>query len=174
MADDDLGPEGFGTRGIPPPGAATTSGSWTRWSERRWSAGRNSSVASTRSSPEVDRAGGLEHLTRDLKSVGDDVARILEVAKEAADGMRTRAHADAEDITAEAVARGAAVVVDAEGQAFNLRRDAWESGTEALDLVRRRRLRSSWRREDGALLVRAEAGANPIGDLPSPAANRTT
>ncbi len=157
MADDDLGPEGFGTRGIPSARRGydkrvvdTLVGEAVeRWAElkRRYDALQS----------EVDRAGGLEHLTRDLKSVGDDVARILEVAKEAADGMRQRAHADAEDITAEAKAAGAGVVTEAEEQAFALRRDAWDTGTELLDLVRETASAIVVEAEDDALLVRAEA-----------------
>lgn len=157
MADDDLGPEGFGTRGIPSARRGydkrvvdtLVSEAVERWAElkRRYDALQ----------AEVDRAGGLEHLTRDLKSVGDDVARILEVAKEAADGMRTRAHGDADGITAEAAARRATVVSEAEDQAFRLRRDAWETGTELLGLVRETASAIIAEAEDDALLVRAEA-----------------
>jgi len=119
MADDDLGPEGFGTRGIPSARRGydkrvvdtLVSEAVERWVElkRRYDALR----------AEVDRAGGLEHLARDLKAVGDDVSRILEAAKEAADGMRVRAQSDADVVGTGAAAGAAAVVQEAEDQAFH-------------------------------------------------------
>ncbi|MBI5157511.1 MAG: hypothetical protein HZA58_05785, partial [Acidimicrobiia bacterium] len=110
MVDDDLGPEGFSTRGIPSAKRGLdkrvvdnlVAEAVERWAElkRRYDALQ----------AEVDRAGGLEHLTRNLKSVGDDVTRILEVAKEAADRMREQGHADVAKITAAAEEKAAAVL----------------------------------------------------------------
>jgi len=157
MADDDLGPEGFGTRGIPSARRGydkrvvdtLVSEAVERWVElkRRYDALR----------AEVDRAGGLEHLARDLKAVGDDVSRILEAAKEAADGMRVRAQSDADVVGTGAAADAAAVVQEAEDQAFQTRRDAWETGAELLALVRETASAILAEAEDDALLVRAEA-----------------
>jgi len=157
MADDDLGPEGFGTRGIPSARRGydkrvvdtLVSEAVERWVElkRRYDALR----------AEVDRAGGLEHLARDLKAVGDDVSRILEAAKEAADGMRVRAQSDADVVGTGAAAGAAAVVQEAEDQAFQTRRDAWETGAELLALVRETASAILAEAEDDALLVRAEA-----------------
>lgn len=157
MVDDDLGPEGFSTRGIPSAKRGLDkrvvdnliSEAVERWTElkRRYDALQG----------EVDRAGGLEHLTRNLKSVGDDVTKILEVAKEAADGMRTRAQSDAAAVTAAAEEGAAGVVREAEEQAFELRRDAWNTGMELLDLVRETSSAIIAEAEDDALLVRAEA-----------------
>jgi hypothetical protein len=87
MGDDDLGPEGFGTRGIPSAKKGydkrvvdtLVAEAVERWAELK----RRYDTLLT----EVERAGGLEHLTRDMKAVGEDVTKILESAREAADGM---------------------------------------------------------------------------------------
>ncbi len=157
MVDDDLGPEGFSTRGIPSAKRGLdkrvvdnlVAEAVERWAElkRRYDALQ----------AEVDRAGGLEHLTRNLKSVGDDVTKILEVAKEAADGMRERGQADVAKITAAAEEQRAALIAEAEQQANQLRGDAWNTGMELLDLVRETSSAIIAEAEDDALLIRAEA-----------------
>jgi hypothetical protein len=157
MGDDDLGPEGFGTRGIPSAKKGydkrvvdtLVAEAVERWAElkRRFDALQS----------EVDRAGGLEHLTRDMKAVGEEVARILEVAKEAADGMRSRARADGDAITTAAEIRAAELTRGGEEDAFQARHDAWETGTELLGLVRETSSAIIAEAEDDALLIRAEA-----------------
>ena len=109
MGDDDLGPEGFGTRGIPSAKRGydkrvvdtLVAEAVERWAElkRRYDA----------LEAEVSKAGGLDHLTRDLKAVGEEVAKILATAREAADAMRERARQDAADIVAAAEARSSAL-----------------------------------------------------------------
>jgi len=157
MVDDDLGPEGFSTRGIPSAKRGLdkrvvdnlVAEAVERWAElkRRYDALQ----------AEVDRAGGLEHLTRNLKSVGDDVTKILEVAKEAADRMRERAQTDMTTANAALEEQAAAVVREAEQQAFQMRGDAWNTGIELLDLVRETSSAIIAEAEDDALLIRAEA-----------------
>jgi len=79
------------------------------------------------------------------------------VAKQAADGMRDRAQADAAALTSAADTAGAGVVREAEEQAVQLRSDAWNTGTELLDLVRQTATTIVSDAEDDALLIRAEA-----------------
>jgi len=157
MGDDDLGPEGFGTRGIPSAKKGydkrvidtLVAEAVERWAElkRRFDALQS----------EVDRAGGLEHLTRDMKAVGEEVAKILEVAKEAADGMRSRARADGDAIVAAAETRAGELIRGGEEDAFQARHDAWETGTDLLALVRETSSAIIAEAEDDALLIRAEA-----------------
>lgn len=157
MGDDDLGPEGFGTRGIPSAKKGydkrvvdtLVAEAVERWAELK----RRFDTLQA----EVDRAGGLEHLTRDMKAVGEEVAKILEVAKEAADGMRSRARADGDAIVAAAEERRAELIKGGEDDALQARRDAWETGTELLALVRETSSAIIAEAEDDALLIRAEA-----------------
>ena len=157
MGDDDLGPEGFGTRGIPSAKKGydkrvvdtLVAEAVERWAElkRRFDALQS----------EVDRAGGHEHLTRDMKAVAEEVAKILEVAKEAADGMRSRARADGDAIVAAAETRAGELIRGGEEDAFQARHDAWETGTDLLALVRETSSAIIAEAEDDALLIRAEA-----------------
>ncbi len=157
MGDDDLGPEGFGTRGIPSAKKGydkrvvdtMVAEAVARWAELK----QRFDVLQA----EVNRAGGLDHLTRDLKAVGEEVTRILETAREAADAMRTRAREDAAAILTAAETRGAEIKKSGEDDAFAARRDAWDTGTELLALVRDTSSAIIADAEDDALLVRAEA-----------------
>jgi cell division septum initiation protein DivIVA len=117
---------------------------------------------------EVARSGGPEHLARDVSAVADDVARILEAAKEAADGIRTRAREDAERIEGESVAdatkrtetaasEAERVVAEAEQHAFDLRRDAWDAGEELLGSVDETSEAIVTEADGQALAIRAEA-----------------
>src|SRR3989304_1700575 len=105
MVDDDLGPEGFSTRGIP--------------SAKR----------------------GL-----DKRVVDNLVAEAVERWAE----LKRRYNAALEE-------QAAAVVREAEQQAFQMRGDAWNTGIELLDLVRETSSAIIAEAEDDALLIRAEA-----------------
>ena len=85
---------------------------------------------------EIDRVGGLEFLARDLGSIGTDVTRLLSDAQQAAEGLRTRAREDSEQRLAAAAAAAQSLVGEAQEQSFEVRRDAWGTGTELLDQVR--------------------------------------
>jgi len=80
---------------------------------------------------EIDRAGGLQYLARDLGAVGEEVGRMLGEAQQAAQGLRERARADAAERVAAGAAAARRLVAEAEGQAFHLRADAW-AAAEAL------------------------------------------
>lgn len=157
MGDDDLGPDGFGTRGIPSARRGydkrvvdtLVSEAVERWAElkRRYDELRTA----------VDASGGLENLQRDVSAVGEEVSRILEAARDAGEGMRLRALADSEHLIAEATATAAGLVAEADEQAFELRGDAWETGSELLDLVRQAAADIFAGAEDEAALIRAEA-----------------
>lgn len=81
---------------------------------------------------EIERTGGLEYLARDLGEVGGDVGRLLGDAQEAARGLRERARSDSAERVAAAVAEARRLVVEAEGQAFHLRADAWAAADALL------------------------------------------
>lgn len=92
---------------------------------------------------DVAGSGGPDALARDVEAVGGEVARILEAAKAASEGMRTRARDDAQRVQAESAAESvvrlqaaadeaARIVAEAEKQAFELRRDAWDSGADLI------------------------------------------
>ncbi|WKZ82277.1 MAG: hypothetical protein QY307_09350 [Acidimicrobiia bacterium] len=157
MGDDDLGPEGFGTRGIPSARRGydkrvvdtLVSEAVERWGElkRLYDELRQA----------VDASGGLENLQRDVSAVGEEVNRILEAARDAGEGMRLRALADSEQLGHEATAAAAEMIAEAEAQAFELRREAWETGTELLDLVRQLAGEILAEAADEAALIRAEA-----------------
>lgn len=143
MADAPLGPDTFSTRDLPTARRgyekkavdALIAEAVERWGalERRH---RELMV-------EVSGSGGPEYLARDVEAVAGEIAGILEAAKSAAEGMRTRAREDAQRVEAEsgaevarrldaAAAEAAKIVADAERQAFEMRRDAWDSGIELI------------------------------------------
>lgn len=157
MADDDLGPEGFGTRGIPSARRGydkrvvdtLVAEAAQRWAELK----RRYDELSTA----VEQAGGREHLSRNLAAVGEEVARILTAAGDAATGMRERAAADAAEVVRDAEALADRMRRDADDDAFVARKDAWETGTALLDLVRETAAAIITEAEGGAMLIRAEA-----------------
>lgn len=140
MADEPLGPDTFSTRDLPTARRgyekkaveALIAEAVERWGtlERR-----HRDLLK-----DVAGSGGPEALARDVEAVGSEVSRILEAAKEAAEGMRSRAREDSERVAAEtaaeavsrlqaAAAEAASIVAEGERQAFELRRDAWDGGT---------------------------------------------
>jgi hypothetical protein len=139
MADPPLGPDTFSTRDLPTARRgyekkaveALIAEAVEQWAalDRRY----------RDLMKDVAESGGADALARDVEAVGAEVAKILEVAKAAAQGMRTRAHDDAQRVEAESAAEtagrlqaaadeAAGIVAQAEMQAFELRRDAWDSG----------------------------------------------
>jgi hypothetical protein len=106
---------------------------------------------------EIDRAGGLEYLARDLGSVGGDVGRLLADAQEASRGLRERARSDSAARLAAAVVEARRLVAEAEAQSFHLRADAWAAAEETL-LQAEEAHRSGLAAVDAeVLLIRAEA-----------------
>ncbi len=96
-------------------------------------------------------------LARELDAVGNEVARVLQAAREAAEQMRSRAAADASTWRADADAESRTSREEAAADAEALRRGAWEEGTEMLEqaVAEHERLLEDARQE--ALFVRAEA-----------------
>ena len=106
---------------------------------------------------EIDRAGGLGYLARDLGVIGSDVGRLLGDAQGAAQGLRERARADAAERVAAAVVEARRLIVEAETQAFHLRADAW-AAAESLVLQAEAAHRAKVAEADAEVLViRAEA-----------------
>lgn len=157
MADDELGPEGFVTRGIPSARRGydkrvvdtLVAEAVERWAELKR---RYDELFAA-----VENEGGREHLGRNLRAVGDEVGRILAAAGEAADGIRERARSDADRLLADATALAEQTRREADEDAFAARRDAWETGTDLLDLARETAAAIIGEADDAAMLVRAAA-----------------
>ncbi|HSM01211.1 MAG TPA: DivIVA domain-containing protein [Acidimicrobiia bacterium] len=168
MGDDRLGPDTFSTRDLPTGRRgyekkavdALIARAVQEWGDLQR---RHDDLLA-----EVTRSGGPEYLARDVSSVGEEVARVLQAAKEAADGMRTRAREDAERIERDSAADAAKqleaagseaerVMAEAEQQAFDLRRDAWEAGDELIRSVQETIEQIVADAEAEALVIRAEA-----------------
>ena len=168
MPEDTLGPDTLSTRGIPTSRrgydrkvvdavVADAVAAWGALEKRH----RDLVV-------EIERSGGLEHLSRDLGAIAADVAKILSAATEAADGIRSRAAADAERIAhesaaaagrrlAEADADAARILTGADRQAFGIRRDAWDAGMDLLGGVQKTVAEVLAAAEDEAQRIRADA-----------------
>ena len=157
MADDDIGPDYLTARGVPSSRRgydkrvidALHSEARDRW---QILLDRYEELRAT-----VEASGGLEFLGRELGAVGLEVGEILSSAQQAAEGMRTRSQEEANRIEVESTAAAIGAVAEAERQAFDLRRDAWETGMDVLDaaLVEAERVVSAGK--DDALLIRAQA-----------------
>ena len=106
---------------------------------------------------EIDRAGGLEYLARDLGAVGGEVGRVLADAKQAARGLRERAQADSADRLAAAVAEARRLVAEAEGQSFHLRAEAWATAADLLSQAEEAHLSMIAAADAEVLLIRAGA-----------------
>jgi cell division septum initiation protein DivIVA len=157
MPDEPIGPERLTTQGIPP----ARHGYDRKAVEALLEEARHSwsalAVEHGRMLQEIDRAGGLDYLARDLGEIGSEIGRVLRQAQEAAENLRSRAQVDSEKRLAAAEAEGLRVLTDAEGQSRKLRGDAWEVGSELLQQVaaaHEARLRET---ETDALAMRAAA-----------------
>ena len=96
-------------------------------------------------------------LKTELDAVSSQVAEILESARSAAEGMRTRASEDAARWRADADRESRTLRADSARDAEQVRRSAWEDGTE---LVKRTDIETKEALEQAAqdaLFVRAEA-----------------
>lgn len=163
MADDTLGPDTFSTRDLP-----TSRRGYSKKAVdaliakavEEWGALSRRHQALME---EISRSGGPEHFARDLGAVAAEIGKILDAAKEASDGMRMRAREDAERVESEAMKEAAErlqvsadesarILAEAERQAFELRRDAWDAGGELIRSIQ----------ETGEGIV-AEAGEQALG-----------
>lgn len=140
----DLSPSDFSTRGIPNARRgyekkavdALVAKGVERWSELY--------RAHTGLLDEIAEMGGVDHLARELGTVGTEVRRILEAAEAAAAGLRDRAReaadrlhvessAAADTRLSEASAEADRIIAEAEAEALALRQAAWEDGTRLLE-----------------------------------------
>ncbi len=109
-----------------------------------------------------------EFADRDLKSefevVGNEVAAVLEAAREAAESMRERASIDAARWRSEAMAEAEQVRKDARNDAEALRGDAWTVGTELLTqaVVESNRLSKQAERDSITITGEAERDAHRL------------
>lgn len=106
---------------------------------------------------EIDRAGGLDFLARDLGSVGGDVGRLLADAQEASRGLRERARSDSAARLAAAVLEARRLVAEAEAEAFHLRADAWAAAEALLQEAEDAHHAGLAAADAEVLLIRAEA-----------------
>ena len=145
MADQEMGPERLTPKGLPSARRGYDHRAVERLLEEAQRAWAALQQEHRRLLDEIDRAGGLDYLARDLGAVGGDVGRLLGDAQEAARGLRERAKADSGDrlaaaeteahrLVAEAEAEARRLVAETEEQTFHLRADAWAAG---MDLLRK-------------------------------------
>lgn len=117
-----------------------------------------------------DRLAGRlgDFADRDLKSefaaVGSEVAGVLEAARDAAEGMRDRATADAARWRSEAMAEAESERRSAREDAEHLRSDAWLAGEELLrqSQAEARRMVESAERDSLSVLGEAEREAHRL------------
>lgn len=157
MTDERLGPDDLSTRGVP----SARRGYDKRVIDalfaeaaRHW---RTLEAEHKDLRRKVEESGGLEFIGREMSEVAREVGAILESAKEAADGMRSRAQRDAEQVEAESTERSAEILEEAEAQAFQMRQDAWETGTEVLFAALDEAAALVAGGKEDALLIRAQA-----------------
>jgi hypothetical protein len=157
MADEELGPEYLTTRGVP----SSKRGYDKRVIDALLGEARDhwqqlqDKYEALRSS--VEESGGLEFLGRELSQVGAEVGEVLTAAQRAADGMRARTASESERIEREATEAATSAVEEAEAQAFELRRSAWETGMDLLDSALLKVERIIKAGNDDGLLIRAQA-----------------
>ncbi len=97
------------------------------------------------------------NLAVELETIGVEVASILEAARSAAEGMRSRASADAEARLAETSARIEDLLAEAEAAAFDMRASAWKEGSALVHSAIAEAEAMVVAAEKDALLMRAEA-----------------
>ncbi len=73
-----------------------------------------------------------EALARELNAIGGEIGSILEAARAAAEGLRSRAAADAKKWTASAESDALTMVLEATEQAHAMRAAAWNEGSSML------------------------------------------
>lgn len=88
----------------------------------------------------------LPDLKLEIDTLGEDVREILQAARDAAEDMRDRANADA-----------AARIAEAQQQAEELRRTAWETSTQMLEEVAAAAEAARAAANEDVLFIRAEA-----------------
>lgn len=98
-----------------------------------------------------------ELLARELHRVGAEVGAVLEAARAAAEGIRTRAAVDAEVTTGDAAERARMILEEATEQSQAARSSAWKDGTALLRAAQSEAQAMVDTAKEEALFVRAEA-----------------
>lgn len=98
-----------------------------------------------------------EALANELKSVGGEVGAVLEAARAAAEGLRTRAAKDADAWRSDAERDSTAMVSDATEQSQSMRASAWNDGTSMLSSAEAEAQSLLETAQEEALFMRAEA-----------------
>jgi len=132
MAVQEMGPERLTPKGLPSARRGYERKAVERLLEEAQRAWAALQEEHRRLLEEIDRAGGLAYLARDLGEVGSDVGRLLGDAQAASRGLRERARADSAERLSAAEAEARRLVAEAEDQAFHLRSDAWAAGMDLL------------------------------------------
>jgi DivIVA domain-containing protein len=98
-----------------------------------------------------------EALANELKNVGGEVGAVLEAARAAAEGLRTRAAKDAEVWRADAERESTVAVADATEQSQSMRASAWNEGTSMLTSAEAESHSVLETTQEESLFMRAEA-----------------
>ncbi len=98
-----------------------------------------------------------EALALELDRIGGEVHAILEAARSAAEGMRTRASSDADAWTGEARETSSRMLAEAVADSEAMRASAWDEGTSLLASATSQAKAIVAEARDDALFVRAEA-----------------
>ena len=103
-------------------------------------------------------------LKTEFESVGREVTKVLEAAREAAETMRERASADAARWRSESMAEAEQLRKDARNDAEALRGDAWTAGSELLaqSSAEAKRLREAAERDSLTITGEAEREAHRL------------
>lgn len=103
-----------------------------------------------------------EALARELHTIGGEVADILEAARAAAEGIRSRATKDADAWRTAAETESSGLVVEATEQTQSLRASAWNEGSSLLSSASAEAQSIVAAAKEEALFVRAEAEREAI------------
>ncbi len=98
-----------------------------------------------------------EALANELRNIGGEVGAVLEAARAAAEGLRTRAAKDAGAWRSEAERASTAVVADATEQSQSMRAAAWNEGTSMLTSAQAEAHALLEKAQEDSLFMRAEA-----------------
>ncbi|HSJ70236.1 MAG TPA: DivIVA domain-containing protein [Acidimicrobiia bacterium] len=103
-----------------------------------------------------------EALAYELDTIGSDIGEILEAARDAAEGIRSRASADANAWRADAESSSEAMIRQATEASEAMRSDAWSEGSAMLRTARAEADSIVAAAKEEALFVRAEAEREAI------------
>ena len=98
-----------------------------------------------------------EALANELKNVGGEVGAVLEAARAAAEGLRTRAAKDADAWSRDAERTSSTMVEDATEQSQSMRAAAWNEGTSMLTSAEAEAQALLEGAQEESLFMRAEA-----------------